>query len=176
MMSRLPLTATIPHSRPTVGPDEAEAVAAVVRSGQLAQGARVSAFEEAVARGVGARGGVAVSSGTAGLYLALRALGVGAGDEVLIPSYVCAALFHAVAMAGATSVLVDVEGTTLAMDPADARRRVTPRTRAVIFVHPFGRAVAPSPFLELGPPVIEDCCQAIGAEWGGRPAGGFGQM
>src|SRR3972149_5075536 len=66
MTSRLPLTATIPHSRPTVGPDEAEAVAAVVRSGQLAQGARVSAFEEAVARGGGARGGGGGSSGAAG--------------------------------------------------------------------------------------------------------------
>ena len=90
----------IPHSRPAVGEQEAEAAKRVVLSGAMAQGKEVKAFEEEVAASVGRRFGVAVASGTVGLQLALLGLAVGSGDEVIIPSYVCTALLHAVRSVG----------------------------------------------------------------------------
>ncbi|MFQ5848669.1 MAG: DegT/DnrJ/EryC1/StrS family aminotransferase, partial [Candidatus Methylomirabilales bacterium] len=86
----------IPHSRPTVGDGDLQALAAVLKSGFIAQGEKVAAFEQELAKMLGVRGGVASSSGTAALHLALLALDVGAGDEVLLPTYACAALLHAV--------------------------------------------------------------------------------
>ena len=109
------------------------------------------------------------------LELALRALGIGAGDEVLIPSYVCDALHHAVTRCGGTPVLVDADPATLSLSPLDAKRRVSSRTRAVIVPHAFGLAVDVEAFAALGVTVVEDCAQALGAVIEGRPVGGRGQ-
>jgi dTDP-4-amino-4,6-dideoxygalactose transaminase len=168
--------APIPHSRPSLGPAEARAVAEAVASGQVAQGPRVAAFEAVLAAAVGTPGGVAVGSGTAALHLALLALGVGAGDEVLIPSFTCAALLHAVRAAGAAPRPVDVDPVTFDMDPDAARRARTARTRAVIAVHAFGRPADMGPLTALGVPVVEDAAQALGATAGGRPVGGAGAV
>ena len=130
----------IPHSKPSVTDDDAERVARVVRSGRLAQGPEVAAFERELAARLGVQDAAAVASGTAALELALGALGVGAGDEVLIPTYVCDALHHAVRRAGATPVLVDADPATHSLSAKDALARRTRRTRAVIVPHAFGLA------------------------------------
>ncbi len=166
----------IPHSRPTLSEADAQAVARVVLSGKIAQGEQVEAFERELATVVGQPGAVAVSSGTAALHLALLALGVGPGAEVVIPSYVCDALHHAVSATRATPVLADAEPATLSLDPDDVKRRLTARTKAIILPHAFGLAAGVEAFLAMGVAVIEDCAQAIGALDGGRPVGSRGAL
>lgn len=165
----------VPHSRPSLGSEDAEALVAVVEDGHLTQGPRVAAFEEAMAGRLGRRGGVAASSGTAALALALGALGIGPGDRVLLPAFACSALADAVRFVGADPVLADV-GEDLALAPEEARRRMGARTRALVVVHPFGYPVDLGPFLELDVPVVEDCAQALGASRGGRPVGSRGEV
>ena len=147
----------IPHSRPHVSDDDAEAVARVVRGGQLAQGPEVEAFEREVAARVGVAAAAAVSSGTAALELALRALDVGPDADVIVPSYTCDALHHAVTRRGARPVLADADGATLTMSAIDAKQRLSATTRALIVPHAFGRAVDLGPFERLGVPIVEDC-------------------
>lgn len=147
----------------------------VLSSGHLSQGPAVSAFENALARYLGRPGAVAASSGTAALGLALAALGAGAGDEILLPAFACAALRDAVRFVGATPVLSDV-GADLALSPIEARRRLSRRIIAIVVVHPFGRPVDLDPFLECGFPIVEDCAQALGASYRGRPAGSLGAV
>src|SRR5881296_2961660 len=166
----------IPHSRPTVSAEDAERVARVVRSGRLAQGTEVEAFERELAARLGVAAVAAVSSGSAALELSLRALDVGHGDEVVVPTYSCDALHHAVTRCGATPVLADADPATLGPSAQDVARRLTRRARAVVVVHPFGLAVDLDPFLALGVPVVEDCAQAIGARVAGRPVGSRGAL
>ena len=129
----------------------------MVRRGWVAQGPEVAAFERELAARFGVPAAAAVSSGTAALELALRALDVGAGHEVIIPSYVCDALHHAVRRVGATPVLADADPATLSLSAKDAHGRLTTRTRCLIVPHAFGLAVDLAPFVALGVPVIEDC-------------------
>lgn len=153
---------------------DARAVNAVVRSGRLSPSPVVEQFETEVARTLGVAGAAAVSSGTAALYLALRALGVGPRDEVVMPSYVCSALLHATEATGATARLVDVDPETCNLSPDDARRRLRRRTKALILPHLFGLPADLRDVLALGPPVIEDCAQTLGVTYRGRPVGSFG--
>ena len=164
----------IPHSRPSLEEDDARAVARVVLGGQVAQGPEVVAFEAEVAARLGVPAAAAVTSGTTALELALRAIGVEPGDEVIVPTYTCDALYHAVVRAGARPVLADADSRTHALSLGDVRRRVTDRTRAIVLVHAFGRAVDAAPFVALGVPVIEDCAQALGAVVNGHAAGAAG--
>src|SRR6185295_1304601 len=129
------LATMIPHSRPAIGEEALGAMAEVLRSGQIAQGPRVEQFERDMAAFVGVQGGVAVSSGTAALELALRALTIGAGDEVIMPSYVCAAPWLATQRVGAQATLVDIDLNTFNIDPLEASPAVTNRTRAIIVPH-----------------------------------------
>jgi len=151
-------------------------VAAVVRRGWVAPGPEVTAFEHELAARVGTEGAAAVSSGSAALELALRALDVGVGDEVIIPTYVCDALHHAVCRTGATPVLADADPSTCSLSAADARARLTARTRCVIVPHAFGLAADVASFLALGVPVIEDCAQTLGARLDGHPVGSLGTL
>jgi dTDP-4-amino-4,6-dideoxygalactose transaminase len=168
-------TRFIPHSRPTLGDDEARAAAAAVASGQVAEGPAVAAFEQALAGRLGVAQAVAASSGTAALHLVLAAMGVGPGDEVVIPSFVCTALLNAVNYTGAAAVIADIDPATLNLDPRDVQRRLTRRTRAVIVPHMFGLPADLEGFLGLGVPIIEDCAHSVGAVHGSRPAGAWGQ-
>ncbi len=155
----------VPHSRPTLGDTEAAAAAEAVRSGHVAVGPQTAEFERELARTVGVGGAVATSSGTAALYAALKALGVGDGSEVIVPSFVCTALVHATWATGATPVVCDV-GDGANLSPESAGANLTSRTAAIIVPHMFGRPTPIEPFLELGPPVIEDCAQSLGAAAG----------
>lgn len=155
--------ASIPHSRPALGPLEADTAHRVVRSGAVAQGAEVAAFEEEVAAAVGRRHGVAVSSGTAALHLSLLALGVGEGDRVLIPSYGCAALVHAARATGADVELADAEADAGNLAAGDGIRRA-PGCAAAIVPHMFGRPAAAAAALADRLPLVEDLAMALGAE------------
>ncbi len=166
----------IPHSRPTLGPEDQEAVAQAIASGWVAEGPRVARFEAAIAARLGAAGAVATPSGTLALVLALRALEVGAGDEVILPTYVCRAVWDAVTYLGATPVLADVEPGGFQLDPNSARARMSRRTRAIIVPHLFGLVADLDRTLALGPPVVEDCAQALGARFRGRPVGAHGAL
>ena len=143
-------------------------------------GPEVAEFEAAFARFVGVPHCVGVANGTDALELALRALGIGAGDEVVVPtnSFIASAL--AVARAGATPVLADCEEASLLVDPADVERRLGPRTRALLPVHLFGQVAAMERLLPLAAgrriAIVEDAAQAQGAARHGRPAGGFGDV
>lgn len=148
----------------------------VLRSGALAQGAEVARLETEVGEFVGMARGVAVNSGTAALHMALLGLGVGPGDEVILPSYVCVAPLHAIEVVGATPRLADIDPETYNLYPADVRRRCTRRTRAIIVPHLFGLPADVDAVLRLGIPVIEDCAQAFGAHYRGRPVGAFGAV
>ena len=166
----------IPHSRPSLGPEEKAAACRVIASGILAQGAEVAALEAELAALLGVDHAVAVSSGSAALHLGLLAMELRAGDEVVVPSYVCAALLHAVQHVGATPLLADIDSATHNLCPHDARKRLSPHTRALIVPHMFGRAADIGALLELGVPVVEDCAMCIGAECGGRKLGSHGAM
>jgi len=166
----------IPHSRPTLGEEEVLAVAEVLRYGHIVQGSEVHRFEAELAGQVDAANAVAVSSGTAALHLALVALGVGEGDEVIIPSFVCAALLNAVRHVRATPVLADINPDTFNIDVRDVEHRLTPRTKAIIVPHLFGLPAGIRQIIALGVPVIEDCAQSLGSLLAGAPTGSFGLL
>jgi len=166
----------VPHSRPWITAADVQAVCGVLRRGNLVQGAEVGALETEVGVRLGLPPGVAVNSGTAALHLALLALGVGPGDEVIVPSYVCIAPLHAVEYLGAAPRLADINPDTYNLDPDDVRRRCTRRTRAIIVPHLFGLPADLDALLRLGIPIIEDCAQAFGATYRDRPVGSFGTI
>lgn len=168
----------IPVSRPQIGPEEEEAVLAVLRSGVIAQGPQVARFEQAFAELCGVRHAVAVTSGTAALHLALLAHGVGPGDEVITTPFSFMATANSILMTGACPVFVDIDVETFNLDPDLVEAAITPATRAILPVHLYGHpaemdalaAIASRHNLAL----IEDAAQAVGATYKGRPAGGFG--
>ena len=168
----------IPLSRPHITEQEIEAVVAVLRSGRLSIGPRAEAFEAAVAARCGRKHGVAVSSGTAGLHLCVRALGLGEGDEVITTPFSFVATTNCLLFERVRPVFVDIDPDTYNMDPAAVEAAATPRTKAILPVEVFGN---PSHFDEYeriasrhGLRMIEDCCEALGAALAGRPAGSFG--
>lgn len=166
----------IPHSRPTIDDRDILAVSNTLRTGNIAQGCIVEKFEQDMAGYIGLKGGVATSSGTAALHLALLALGITKNDMVAIPSYVCTAVLNAVNYVGATPLLVDIDPNTFNMDVADLRRKQHPRVKAVVVPHIFGLVANMEEITKLGIPVIEDCAQSIGATYKKKMAGSFGKV
>jgi perosamine synthetase len=153
----------IPLAQPVLGAEEEALVLEVLRSGQLSLGPRVPAFEQAFAARLGVPHASAVSSGTAGLHVALRAAGVRDGDEVVTSPLSFVASANAVLFERARPVFADVDPLTLCLDPQAAEAAVTERTRALLPVHIFGWP-ADVPALErLGVPIVEDACEALGA-------------
>jgi perosamine synthetase len=164
----------IPHSRPCLGRAEKAACLRVISSGQLSENAEVSSLEKELSGFVGHGFGIAVSSGTAALFLALKALGVKRGDTVVIPSYVCTALLNAVYLTGAKPLLSDVDPVTGNVNSDLAKKAARSTTRAVIAPHLFGTPIdAHSIEKNLGIPVIEDCAQCLGTTVGNKPVGGL---
>jgi dTDP-4-amino-4,6-dideoxygalactose transaminase len=156
----------------------AQAVAAVIDSGELVLGEPVAAFEEAFAGFCGARWGIGVNSGTSALHLALLAVGAGPGDEVIAPAFTFLATAASIAYTGARPVPVDVAADSLTIDPAAVAAAITPRTRAIIPVHLYGQPADMDPILAIarrhGIAVIEDAAQAHGAAYKGRSVGSLG--
>ncbi|HEX7039023.1 MAG TPA: DegT/DnrJ/EryC1/StrS family aminotransferase [Trueperaceae bacterium] len=150
----------------------------VMRSGQFVGGPEVAAFEAEAAAYLGVRHAVAVNSGTDALAIALRALGVGPGDEVVTTPFSFFATAEAIANVGAAPVFVDVDERTYNIDPALIEPAVTSRTKAVLPVHLFGRPVDMDAVMDVaerhGLKVVEDCAQSFGAAWGGRKTGAIG--
>lgn len=169
-------TTMILHSRPSIDQEEIQAVTDVLRSGHLAQGAVVEQFERGMAAYLGLAGGVAVNSGTMALEVALRVLGVGPGDEVILPSYVCAAPWQAVQRVGAQARLVDIEPETFQISADLAWAAITSKTRAIIVPHLFGLPADLTALENLGVPLIEDCAQTLGAVERGRAVGSVGLL
>lgn len=170
----------IPISNPKFGFAERRAVSRVLRSGMVAQGPQVAHFEAEFSNLVLQRHCVAVNSGTSGLHLSLLALGIGPGDEVVVPSFTFAATANAVALVGATPVFVDVNPRNYCIDPVAVESAISPRTAAVIPVHLYGH---PAPMPELRRicdrhdlALIEDAAQAHMASLGGFPVGTFGDL
>jgi dTDP-4-amino-4,6-dideoxygalactose transaminase/RimJ/RimL family protein N-acetyltransferase len=166
----------VPHSRPWLGEAEAEAAAAVVRSGRLALGARGAELETRWSQLTGTEDAACVGSGLAGLRLGLLALGVGPGDEVIVPAYSCVALLNAALALGAEPVLADVLREDWTLDPASVADRIGSRTRAIVAVNLFGAPARLSALAGLGVPVLEDCAHGIGGRTDAGPFGGGGAV
>jgi perosamine synthetase len=165
----------IPLARPVLGEAEERAVIEVLRSGRLSLGPRVEAFEQAFAERVGARHASAVSSGTAALHLALRAIGVSEGDEVITSPFSFVASANVILYERARPVFADIDPVTLNLDPDAAAAAITGRTRALLPVHIFGYPADVSALERHGLPIVEDACEALGAVHAdGTPVGGRG--
>jgi len=166
---------TIPVMRPWIGAEEAAAAAAVVTSGWVAQGPRVAEFEQAFAASIGVAHGVALSSCTAALHLALLAVGVGHGDEVVVPSLSFIATANAARYVGARPVFADVDAVTLNLTPETVEPVLTDRTRTVILVDQCGVPADLDAMRKLCDPrgiaIVEDAACAAGAEYRERPVG-----
>jgi perosamine synthetase len=159
----------IPLSAPDIVESDIDAVVEVLRTPRISLGPKLEAFEETFARYIDVPHAVALSSGTAGLHLGLLALGIGEGDEVILPSFTFIAAANAVLHARATPVFVEIDARSLNLDPEKVERAITPRTRAILVVHTFGIPADMAPLLAIarkhGLRVIEDACEAIGAEY-----------
>ncbi|MDO9575929.1 MAG: DegT/DnrJ/EryC1/StrS family aminotransferase [bacterium] len=153
----------IPHSKPTITESDIKSVSEVMRSGYIAQGKKVQQFEEKLASFIGVKGGIATSSGTSALHLALIVLGVGKEDEVILPTYVCTAPLNAIYYTGAKPILADINEDDFNISARDVEKKLTKKTRAIIVPHMFGLPTEMEKILRLGIPVIEDCAQSIGA-------------
>ncbi len=168
----------VPISRPLIGEEEKNAVMDVLNSGMLAQGKRTAELEEAFAEICGVQHAVATSSGTTALHVALLAHGIGAGDEVITSSFSFIATANSILYTGAQPVFVDIDPETFNLDPSRIEEAITPRTKAIMPVHIFGQPCDMDAIMEIadrrGLLVIEDACQAHGAEYKGARVGSFG--
>jgi perosamine synthetase len=172
------MSAMIPAAKPLIGTEERLAVDRVLRSGMMAQGPEVAAFENEFSSIVAGRHCIAVNSGTSGLHMALIAVGMKPGDEVIVPSFTFAATANAVALTGATPVFVDIDSRTFNIDPAAIEAAITPRTRAIEPVHLYGQPAAMKEIMSIAARhnllVVEDAAQAHMASQDGTPVGAFG--
>ena len=170
----------IPLSAPDINEEDIHAVSQVLRSPTLSLGPKLEEFERAIAKYVGAMDAVAVNSGTSGLHLCIRALGIGEGDEVIVPSFAFIAAANAIRYERGTPVFVDVEPETLNLDPLQVEAKITVRTKAIMVVHTFGCPADMGAILDIARRhrlyVIEDACEAIGAEYKGRKVGILGDV
>jgi perosamine synthetase len=166
-----------PIARPQIGTEEEAAVLSVMRSGMLAQGAQVAAFEKGFAKVCQVREAIAVSSGTAALHLALLAHEIAPGDEVITSPFSFAATGNTILLVGATPIFVDIDPDTYNLDPEQVARAITARTKAIVPVHLYGNPADRDRLVPLavahGLVIIEDACQAHAAIHG-KPVGSFG--
>ena len=165
-------------AQPIIQRDDISAVKKVLKSGNLAQGPEVAKFESEFSDLVDGRSCVAVNSGTSGLHLALLALGIGPGDEVIVPTFTFAATANSVALTGATPIFVDVDPLTFNMNPEGIVAAISAKTKAIQVVHLYGLPAAMDEILKIARErkllIVEDCAQAHMASIGGKPVGTFG--
>jgi dTDP-4-amino-4,6-dideoxygalactose transaminase len=171
---------SIPSTGLLIGEEERTAVDRVLASGMLAQGPEVAAFEAEFSRYVSGRPCVAVNSGTSGLLLGLLAIGIGPGDEVIVPSFSFAATANAVALSGARPVFVDIEPIHFCIDPTAVLAAIREHTAAIVPVHLYGHPAAMDRLTEIarthGLALVEDAAQAHLASLGDQPVGTFGSV
>jgi len=164
----------------SIGEEVRDAVTRVLASQQFVLGKEGTALEAEIAQLSGVRHGIGVASGTDALILALRAVGVGAGDEVILPPFTFVATGSAVSALGAKPVFADIDPTTFNIRADEIAKRISPRTRAILVVHLYGLAADMEPIREVAAqhdlPIVEDNAQAIGALYNGRPTGSFGDV
>lgn len=163
-------------NKPCIGEEEIEAVKRVLKSNWIIAGEEVQTFEKKFAASVGRNYAIAVNSGTAALHLALMALKIKKGDEVIIPTYTAADLLNAVYYVGAIPVLVDNKKQDCIMDISQIPQKITKKTKAMVIPHTFGFPVDIPVLTKYHIPIIEDCAQAIGSTLNGKPVGGFGDI
>lgn len=168
----------VPLASADLDENDIQAVLQVLRSGRLALGPKTQEFEQVISDYVGVRYAVAVNSGTSALHLIVRSLGIGPGDEVLVPSFTFAASVNAIIYEGATPVFIDIEPETFNLDIYDLQRKITPRTKAIMVVDVFGHPSEWDEIIKISREhnlhVIDDSCEALGAEYKGRKIGRFG--
>jgi perosamine synthetase len=169
----------IPLSRPDITDLEIEMVLQVLRSGRLSIGPVLEEFETLLARRVGARHAVGVSSGTSALHLVLKSLGIGPGDEVITTPFSFVASANCILQVGAQPVFVDIDPKSMNMDPQRVEDALTPRTRAIVGVEVFGNPVHMDDYQRIATkaeiPLVEDSCEGLGGALAGRPIGAFGR-
>jgi perosamine synthetase len=167
-------------SYPVISDDAFQHVAGILQSGYLIQGEVVREFEDQLARYLGVEHVIAVSSGTAALFLSLSALGLKAGDEVIVPAFTFPAVANAVELTGATAVFADIKPEGYCIDTDSIHKLVSPRTKVILPVHQFGEVADMGAILDLaahhGIPIVEDAACATGAGWQGKKAGTIGTM
>ncbi|MCO6042270.1 DegT/DnrJ/EryC1/StrS family aminotransferase [Thermococcus alcaliphilus] len=170
----------IPIAKPLIGDEEIEAVVNVLKSGMLAHGKEVEAFEKEFAEYLGAKHGIAVSNGTAALDVALKALKIGPGDEVITTPFTFIASANSILFQGAKPVFADIDPKTFNLDPNDVLEKITNKTKAIIVVHLYGQPADMEAFKEIAEDyklyLVEDCAQAHGAEFKGQKVGTFGDI
>jgi perosamine synthetase len=174
------LKVEIPLSAPDINQEEIDAIVDVLRSGRLSLGRKLEEFESGVAAYSGAAYAVGVSSGTAALHLAIRALGLEEGDEVILPSFSFIAAANVLRYERISPVFVDIDSRTLNLNVSRIEEAITSRTRAILVVHTFGVPAAMYEIMDIarrrGLIVIEDACEALGAQLGGKKVGTFGDV
>jgi perosamine synthetase len=171
----------IPVCEPFIGTKEAEYVADCLRTNWISsKGKYIEQFEQSFSRYCGCKFGISTTSGTTALHLAIASLGIGVGDEVIVPTFTMAATVFAIMYTGAKPVLVDSEAETWNIDVSKIEERITPRTKAILPVHIYGHPCDMDPILDIATRhrlyVIEDAAEAHGAEYKGKRAGGIGDV
>ena len=170
----------IPIAKPLIGDEEINAVIEVLKSGMLAHGKEVEAFEREFAGYLGAKHGIAVTNGTAALDVALKALKIGPGDEVITSPFTFIASVNSILFQGAKPVFADIDPKTFNLDPNEVLERINEKTKAIIVVHLYGQPADMKAFSEIAEDhklyLVEDCAQAHGAEFDGRKVGTFGDI
>ena len=170
----------IPIAKPLIGDEEINAVIKVLKSGMLAHGKEVEAFEKEFAQYLGAKHGVAVVNGTAALDVALKALRIGPGDEVITTPFTFIASANSILFQGAKPVFADIDPKTYNLDPNEVLEKITDKTKAIVVVHLYGQPADMKAFKEIAEDhklyLIEDCAQAHGAEFEGQKVGTFGDI
>src|SRR5947209_13261203 len=161
-MAAIPLVDVRAQYAPLI-PELLDQLQSVLESGEFVLGPNVNAFEDEAARYLGVPQTVGVANGTDALVLVLNAMGIGPGDEVICPAFTFYATAESIVQRGATPVFADVDAATMNLDPADVAERITPRTKAIMPVHLFGRPAPLRELAELGVPLIEDAAQAFGS-------------
>ena len=174
------MTKTIPVSKPSIGKEELQAVKGVFDSGWLGMGASVKAFEDEISKFLGGSSVIAVNTGTTAIHLALDALGITEGDEVIVPSLTFVATIQSISATGATPVFCDIETDTLNIDIDDAEKRITSRTKAIIPIHYRGIPCDMDRLMSVAKKnnlrVVEDAAHAFGSHYKGKPIGSFGDI